>query len=154
MIFHGSYQVTKEVATYIKAQIDTYTAAIGASNETTLPNVKYIGLGTDYEKKGRPQPFILVSPAAMDFDDDAYQGEVVSDLSIDCLISVDGYDSDIVLQQSMLYADALASLFFSDDQLGGICEHAKVTRSEYYPGGSGSRHYAIVSIAVTKETHR
>ncbi len=142
MRFDASYRITSGVAAFVEQHIAEYERGI-----------KYVGIGTDYEKKGRPQPCVLVSPSRIDFDRDVYQGSLQSDLSIDCLISVDGYDSDLVLQQAMKYADAITSLVTSNDQLDGLCEHAEVTQAEFYPGGTGNRQYAVVSIAITEYTH-
>lgn len=152
MIFRVSYRLTSGVAEYVRSHIGSFIDQISDLEGVSLDAIKYIGIGTDYEKTGRPQPFILVSPSRIDFDQNVYQDSLQSELGIDCLISVDGYDSDTVLKRSMLYADALTSLVTSDDQLGGLCEHAEITHEEFYPGGSGNRHYAIVSIALTEHT--
>mgnify|MGYP000008762341 CR=1 FL=1 len=141
MTLNASYTLTAGVADYLTEHIDS-----------VLPGIKYVGIGTDYEKKGRPQPFILVSPSRIDFNRDVYLGSLESELMIDCLISVDGYEADQVLKQSMLYADALVGLITSDDQLSGLCEHAETSHAEFYPGGSGNRHYAIVTMKVSKLT--
>ncbi|MCF7944726.1 MAG: hypothetical protein K9L75_04240 [Spirochaetia bacterium] len=141
------------VKTFIQQHIDPYLQQIRDETGEELPALTSISIGQDYTKRGRMKPFVLIDPMLLTPDDEA-QGVIGGSYNIDLLIAVDGYTDEITSRRAMRYADALADCIFDYDSLDGQVYHARINNIEYFPGGTGTEKYVLISISVMQEMNR
>jgi hypothetical protein len=133
----------QEIVDLLKTELPKYL-------DVTPP--KTIKDGTDFVTSSYAKPYVLISAANLDSEEDGQC--VLEDLFVVRIGAyVVGSDDKDSLMRSYQYADAIRSVFIDNDRLE-VSYDLKATAVDYYPGGTTNEKLCIVELEMKERIAR
>lgn len=119
-----------------------------AADSITLDNFATVLVGYNNIFNQRNYPVCFIYPADVRYEDSAMRAELVT-MRLEVWYAVTHKVTDTLTKKLMRYADAIRTIIFENNTLGGAVIDAVTQEAEFWPGGPDNAGIAAGKVVVS-----